>query len=430
MVRQLGGKRFSQVLTALSIIAAPVLLGSGRYFSMNAFDHLFWSLAFYILILIIKQDNPKLWPLFGLISGLGSLNKYSMLFLGFGLVGGLLLTTHRKHLINKWFWLGGFIAFIVFLPHLIWEISYKFPSLEFIQNASQVKNIPMTPLQFLLGQFREVNYLCAPIWSMGLFYFFLHREGMRYRLFGWMYIIIFTVLVTGNAKLYYLSPIYPLLLASGAVFIETIITQIKGYWIKFTYASIMVVGGIIIAPFAVPILPVDVFIKYQNYLGLSPRQEERATPRQEERATLGALPQHYADQFGWQEMVATVADIHGGLSPQERANCMIFVRNYGQAAAIDFFGKNYNLPKASCGHNNYWLWGPPDWNGEVAIILGNCGDVDECLEDEKQHFEKVLHAGTTNCRYCMPYENNRFILLCRGFKYSIKEIWANERIYR
>jgi 4-amino-4-deoxy-L-arabinose transferase-like glycosyltransferase len=149
IARKLGGGRFAQGFAAASALMSPVILGNaGRYFSMNAFDLLFWSLAFYVLISIIKENKPKLWPVFGLIAGLGLMNKYSILFLGIGLIAGLLLTSERKQLINKWFWIAAAVVLLVILPHIIWEIQHDFPSIEFIRNASTEKNVGMTFMDF------------------------------------------------------------------------------------------------------------------------------------------------------------------------------------------------------------------------------------------------------------------------------------------
>jgi hypothetical protein len=46
---------------------------------------------------------------------------------------------------------------------------------------------------------------------------------------------------------------------------------------------------------------------------------------------LGPLPQTYADQFGWEEMVGTVARVYNGLAADLRAKTAIFAQNYGQA---------------------------------------------------------------------------------------------------
>src|SRR5258706_9363733 len=154
MTRRLGGGRFAQGFAAVGVAAAHSLIGTGRYYSMNAFDVLFWAAAGYVLIGILGDERPKLWLVFGVIVGLGLLNKYSIGFLCIGLFAGLLLTSQRRHLAARWFWLGTAVAALIFLPHVIWEISHDFPSLEFMRNASQEKNVSLGAFDFLLGQVR------------------------------------------------------------------------------------------------------------------------------------------------------------------------------------------------------------------------------------------------------------------------------------
>lgn len=422
MVRQLGGGAFAQFLTGLSVIVSPVILGLNRFYSMNAFDILFWAIASYIVILIMKTENSKYWLIFGLIIGLGLMNKYSMGFFCIGLFVGLLLTKNRRYLIDKWFWLGSIIAFGIFLPHIIWEVTYGFPSIEFMRNATLYKNLPTSPFEFFIGQFLEIGPGNTLVWLPGLFYCFFHKEGKRYRLFGLMYIVIFTVMVITNAKVYYLSPMYPLMLSVGAVAVRKYIRQLKLNWLKPVIVSVVALSGIFTMPFAIPVLSVETFIEYQNFLGLSPPQEERNE--------VGLLPQHYADMFGWEEMVEMVAGVYQRLRPEEQSECVIFVWNYGEAGAIDLFGEKYNLPQATCGHNNYWLWGPPkDRTGDVTIIFGTSSDVKRSLEDLSPHFEEIAHEATFTCTYCMPYENDRPIFICRKAKRTIQEIWPEFRNY-
>jgi hypothetical protein len=131
--------------------------------------------------------------------------------------------------------------------------------------------------------------------------------------------------------------------------------------------------------------------------------------------------------FGWEELAAQVGRAYQTLSFEEQGHCLIYVRNYGEAAAIDFFGKTQRLPKAVCAHNNYWLWGPPVWDGDVAIVLGTSSDLAESLKDLSPYFDKVEHVATTFCQYAIPYENGRPIFICRGAKFSFKDIWATEK---
>jgi hypothetical protein len=421
MARRMGGGRFAQGAAALSIATAHVLLGNGRYFSMSAFDVFFWALAGFIVIRILTDNNPRLWIAFGLVAGLGLLNKYSMGFLCTGLVAGLLLTSQRRQFTTRWFWFGALVAFVLFLPHIIWEITHGLPTLEFMRNASQEKNAPITIGEFAAGQLREINYFNAPIWLLGLYYFLFHKIGKRYRVFGLAYVVVFIIMMVSNAKVYYLSPIYPLLLAGGAILAEKIIQQHSWNWLKPVYATLVIAWAAIVLPFALPVLPVEKFIAYQKMLGV--------TPRAEERSSLGALPQGYADMFGWEEMVAGVARIFHSLTPEEQAKCIIYVRNYGEAGAIDFFGKKYGLPDALCAHNNYWLWGPGEKTGDVAIILGGERDLQENLNDLTSFWQHVELAFTTNCSLCMPYENGRQFFLCRGTKTTLQKLWPEERFY-
>jgi hypothetical protein len=421
MARRLGGGRFAQGLASLTIVAAHGLLGAGRFFSMNAFDIFLWALAGYLVIKILTEDNQKLWLAFGIVAGLGLLNKYSMGFLCIGLVAGLILTSQRNQLASKWFWYGALAAFLLFLPHIIWEIKNGLPTLEFMHNASQMKNAPITIIDFFSGQLRDINYFNAPLWLLGLYFFLFHRIGKQYRVLGWTYIVVFVIMVAGNAKVYYLSPIYPMLLAGGSVFVEQIIRKHSWNWMKPVYVSLLIVWTMIALPFTLPVLLVEELISYQKLLGI--------TPRADERSALAELPQYYADMFGWEKMAADVAKVYRTLTPEEQAECLIFVRNYGEAGAIDFFGKQYGLPNATCAHNNYWLWGPGQRTGRIAIIFGDHRTLDGNLADLSRSYKHVELAATTNAKYCMPYENGRMIFICKEMNTTFQKIWPKERFY-
>ncbi len=421
MAKKLSGGRFAQGLASFSVVAAHVLLGAGRFFSMNAFDVFFWALALYIVIWIVIEENPRLWLWFGVVAGLGLLNKYSVGFLCISLTVGLLLTPLRRHFVTRWFWFGVVVAGLLFLPHVIWEIANGFPSIEFMRNASQEKNVPTTFSAFLLGQFQEVNFLNAPLWLLGLYYFFFHKDGKRLRVLGWIYVVLFAIFVIGNGKAYYLAAIYPALLAGGAVYAEKLLHARALRWIKPVYIGMMALVTLVIMPLALPVLPIQTFIEYEHTLGF--------TPKAEERSSLGVLPQGYADEFGWEEMVAGIAKMYDTLTPEEKSQCVIYVRNYGEAGAIDFFGKKYGLPNALCAHNNYWLWGPGEKSGNVAIILGGNRTLKANLDDLTRAYGSVEPSFITNCDLCMPYENGRQFFICRGMRTTFQRLWLHERHY-
>ncbi|HEV8200239.1 MAG TPA: glycosyltransferase family 39 protein [Candidatus Polarisedimenticolia bacterium] len=204
MARRLGGGRFAQVTAALAAALAPVVLGNaGRYFSMNAFDLLLWACGAYVLILILKEGRERLWVLYGVIAGLGLLNKYSMLFFGVGTLAGLVCTARRRDLKGRWIWIGGLVAALLVLPHALWEWRNGFPSAEFIHNASTYKNAPLSPAGFLLQQPLETGLGQAFLWFLGIG--FLAVQGWRSRAngllaFAVMYPVVAAVMIHGNAK--------------------------------------------------------------------------------------------------------------------------------------------------------------------------------------------------------------------------------------
>jgi hypothetical protein len=411
MARELGGGRYAQALAAVAVMVAPVFLAIDNYFSMNGFDQVFWALAGYIVVRILKGGDPKLWLLFGLVAGVGLMNKYSMGFLGLGIVLGLALTPARRQLLSKWLWLGGAIAFVIFLPHILWEIHWGFPSREFIHNATMLKNLPQTPYQFIVASAMGIHPFNVPIWLAGLAFFFLAKAGRPFRLFGWVFVSILALFLLTRAKPYYLAPAYLFLLAGGAVAIEAFVQQRNWNWLRPASFVLLLAGGAEAAPYVLPILPVETYLKYQQLTGYKPPTEEKG--RQ------GKLPQQYADMFGWENMAATVARVYNGLSPEERQECVIGASNYGEAGAIDFFGKKYGLPNAISSHNSYWIWGPGEKPGEALIVVGGNP------EDYRRMYEDVQQAATVICKYARPFETNLPVYLCRRPKMTLQQVWPH-----
>jgi hypothetical protein len=415
IARELGGGRSAQLLAALAAFAAPVFLRLNHFFSMNAFDLLFWVLLALIAVRILLRDEPRLWLAFGAAAGLGLQNKYSVAFFGFGIAVGLLASAQRRQLASRWLWLGGGLALLLFLPHLVWQVREGWPTLEFMANAQAQKNIPLAPREFLLQQIVMAHPLALPIWLAGLGGLLFSPRLQRLRPLGWAYLASFALLAVQNSKAYYLTPIYPLLFAAGAVVIEGFFERRRWRWGMPAAASLLAAGGVATLPLAIPLLPVETFIAYSraNVIGEPP------TEHQEQ----GVLPQMYADMHGWEELVETVARVHAGLAPRERAQVRVLTRNYGEAGAIEFLGRPRGLPEAISGHNSFFLWGPGDASGEVLIVLGRS------REELAEWFEEVERVDTVRCRHCMPYQNELPVYLCRRLRFPVRDVWDRVKNY-
>jgi hypothetical protein len=416
VARELGGAAFAQALAALLVTAVPGYLGLFGYFSMNGIDVLVWAVAFWIAARLASGADPRLWLALGALLGLGLLNKLSVLWLGAGLVVACAATGWRRHLRTPWPWLGGAIAAAVALPHALWQLAHGWPTLEFMRNAATHKNVALSPGAFLTGVTMEANPALAPLWIGGLVALL---AGKRFGAHRWAAVLWLTVLAvllaSGSAKPYYALASLSLPFAAGAVAVEAWTAHgrargvLRALVVTWTLAALALV-----APFALPILSPERFVAWSRALGV--------TPRQAERSTLGALPQFFADRFGWRELAAEVGRIAAALPPEDRERAVIYTTNYGRAAALEYWADEYDLPPVISGHNSYWTWGPGDTRGEVVIVVD-----DEPEESQRRDFEEVVTAGAKRCEWCMPYENDVPIRVCRGLRAPLEQVWPRLR---
>jgi Dolichyl-phosphate-mannose-protein mannosyltransferase len=408
LAREMGGGGFAQGMAALAVLPVPIYLIMHHWMTMNAFEPLIWLGCLWCVVRAVNTGDARPWFWFGVIAGIGFETKYSIAFLLVGVLVGVLATPQRRFLKSPWLWLGVLAAFVIFLPNFIWLIRNHFPFLELMHNIRMTnRDVVRGPLAFIADQAVIVNPVLFPLWAGGLLWFLFHPEGKRYRVLGWTFIGTLTLFIVLKGKNYYVTPIYPILFAAGAIGLERA-TQRHWRWVRWGYPLIVVAVGLVLAPLFTPILPVDAYIRYQKMLGIEPSKAENEPT--------GPLPQYFADEFGWEDMVHEVSRIYHGLSPEEQAKTAIFANSYGQAGAIAYFGPKYGLPAPISGHQSYWFWGPREYTGEIVIVLGSNG------RGDREHFQSVQVAGKTDNPFSRRDEHYS-IFLCRGLKRNLQEIW-------
>ncbi len=416
--RELGANKFGTALAALLAATPAVWYGSDHQFAMNAFEPLFWTGCAFAVARMIHTNNPKWWITFGAIGGLGLENKYSIGAFAVFLLAGLLLTPQRKFLFSPWISAGGLTALIFFLPNLSWNIQHHWPFLELMRNIrASGRDVVLSPAGFLRQQILIMTPATLPFWLGGLWFYF-SAGGKKFRAFGWTFIFTVGFFLLAHGKNYYSAPVYPLVLAAGAVATERFLSKERSKGragiqmaLRVTVFAWLFLGIVLLLPLVLPVLPIDAYLRYQAHLPFG-------VPKSEHNQDTAILPQHYADEFGWEEMVARVAAVYHSLTPEEQSKTAIFATNYGEAGAIDFFGGRYGLPKAICTHQNYFLWGPRSYTGEIVIRIGTKP------EDARDNYESVSVAATLDNSYAMPYERNP-ILLCRHRKKNLQTDWPN-----
>jgi hypothetical protein len=404
IARELGGGWYAQLLAGIAILLCPAFLIMDSLLTMNAFEPLFWMGCIWIIARILRTGDSRLWLWFGILAGLGLENKHSTLSFGFAVVLGLLLTHHRREFARQWIWIAGAIALALFLPNIVWQIRHHFPTIEDLANVRREgKNVVLGPLAFVKEQIIDMHPILLPMWLAGLVWFL---RDLQWRLLGVIFTVFFVSMVVAHGKNYYVFPIYPMVIAAGAVAIERWLAN-RTVWTRVAVIAIIVLAALPAIPLVTWMLPPETLLAYQNAIGF---KLSKAEVHHE-----SLLPQPIADQFGWPEMVSEVATIYNSLPPDERAKTGIWAGNYGEAGAINEFGPHYGLPRAWSRHQNHWYWGPPPqvYKNLIVIQWG--------LEDVQENctsFQAFEHYQ----RFGMGEENTP-MYLCRNVQFDIQKIW-------
>jgi 4-amino-4-deoxy-L-arabinose transferase-like glycosyltransferase len=414
---ELGGGTFAQIVAALAFVFAGVLMSFGMKAGPDMAGLWLWPLAALYVLRIAKGGDPRLWLAAGAAVGIGLESKYSAGFFAAALVGGLLLTPQRRILWSWWFVAGALLAAAIALPNFLWQAHYGFPMLELLRNGQHGKNVVASPLLFLFQQLLLTNLFLSPIWIVGLFALLLRNTPARF--LGLTYVILIALMIMLHGKHYYPGDVYPIVIAAGGV---EIASWTRGRILpQALLAAAMVAAGLFFLPFSLPVLAERPMVDYAAFVGraLHVSKSTMATERHQS----AALPTDWADMHGWPELVATVARVYEALPAGQRAQAAIVASNYGEAAAIDFFGSPYGLPPALSGHNNYWLWGTRGYSGNVVIdVNGDCGA-------SRHLYRSAELAARFNSPWVISYESNIPIMVCTGPAKSLSAIWPQLKDY-
>ena len=348
IARDLGGGRLAQVTTALAVALSPLPIFEATEFQYTSFAFLWWVLACWFTIRLLKTDNPRWWLAIGAALGLGLLTKYAIVFYIAGILVGMALSPARKYFASKWFWAGVALAFLIFLPNLIWLFRHDFISYRFLQHIHTRDVGEGRAEGFLRNQFRVcANLFAAPVWLIGLYAFLRQR---RYRMAAFMYLVPLLVFWIDKGRFYYVAEAYPMLLAMGAVTSERWLSRIPR-WTQLTVEAVFFAGMFLVGGYA--------------FAALVPL------------ASSGPLRQfalnHSGDlreEIGWDDLVKSVANVRDSLPPDQQANYGILVGNYGEQGAIEMLGPAYNLPPPISMTNSGWLRGYPTPQPTTLITLG------------------------------------------------------------
>ena len=402
MAKELGGGRLAQTTAALAVALSPLPLFSGTEFQYTSFDFLWWVLAAYFTIRLLRTENPRWWIAIGATLGLGLLTKYSIVFYIAGILTGLLLTPARRYLKTAWFWAGFALALAIFLPNLLWLLHHDFVSYRFLQSI-HARDVRIGRTDgFLFDQIRVcTNLFAVPLWLAGLVAFL---RSPRYRMIAFMYLVPLALFFFGKGRGYYMSGAYPMLMAMGAPVAERWVSSLPR-WGRRTVESIFFSGLAVVGAYVIAIL-----------IPLAPSGPLRDFALKRN----GDL----REEFGWNQMVKTVAAIRDSLPPDQQAHLGIGTGNYGEYGAIDILGPAYGLPAPIGTTNSEWLRGYPATPPTTFIVLGNNADqVNQIFTNCRLAAHNINAEGVRN-------EESQFhpdIFVCGPLRKPWPVFWKNRQ---
>jgi hypothetical protein len=123
----------------------------------------------------------------------------------------------------------------------------------------------------------------------------------------------------------------------------------------------------------------------------------------------------FREEIGWPELVEKLAQIRDSLGAQGHSRFGILAGNYGEAGAINLYGKEYGLPEPICGTNLFWPRRYSDPPPETLIVIGFSREFGE------RYFESCEVVGRITNKHGVANEettDHSEILLCRHLRES------------
>ncbi len=415
MTKELGGGKSAIALTALMVLLSGFLIFSS-IMTYDTIDFLIWTAAIYTLIRIVKYKDKKMWLVFGLIIGLGLLNKLTIVLFGAAIFFSLLLTKQRQNFKSIYIWIGGLIVLVSVIPFVLWQIRTDWYYIDFAQNYSGGNAAILSFPEYLWGQFLPNNPLNVVVWISGLYALLFVRRFKQNRFLGFAFLMLFIGCYFIGTKFYFIIPFYSVLLAVGSIQVNDYFSRKlnpfkRKNYIKTGMVTAYLLVSFILVPIMMPVFTVENLVKYAKFFGVT------AGVKYEDNE-INDLPQHFADRFGWDEMTAVIYDSYKRISKETGKKPGIVLNNWGQASAVHVYGKQYQLPEPISLDGWFYYNTIDNHNFKTDYISFGIDSLS--LSEMFRSITKLAHY--TN-RYCMPHENNKTVYYCSNPKVDLRSYW-------
>lgn len=412
-VRALDGGRTALLLAAIAIFTGIIYLRTASLFQPVVFDQLMWGAALYALLRLEQTNDPRWWRWLGVAGGLGLLTKFSIGFIGIGVLAAILLTPRRRDLATPGPWIALGIALLLGSPSIVGQLALGFPVMGQLEGlrGSQLQRIgwgeflSTQPLMFGPAIVLAIAGAVAP---------FRDARLTAFRAPAIACITAFLLLGVLHGKPYYVGPIFPLLSAAGAVWVEGLARPRLRSALAWSIGIASIAFGVAALPLGLPVLPPELMARYAAASGVSAATQTNMGGQL-------SLPQDYADMLGWREKVEAVAAVVATLTPAERERTVLYGDNYGQAGALDLYGRRLGLPPVVSQAGSFFFFGPGTRAADVIVTLG----VEPDDAQDARCATLDVKARVQN-RWGVEEERDVPIMLCRSPGVSLQELWTRQ----
>lgn len=405
IVKELKGGILAIIIAVLAFIFSPAFLRSNTLFQPVSFNQFFWLFSSYLIVRLLNTKNPKYWLGLFIVFGIGFLNKYSIAFFIVSSLIAILLTNQRNLLKSKYFFAGGLLGIVIILPNLIWQFNHNWPLINHMKELQKYQLVNVTIIGFIIDQF-IMNLPGLVIWMTGLITFLFFKSEKKFRVLAYLYLLTVLLILLFRGKPYYTLGLYPVLFALGGYAVDK---YFKPY-MKYATIVLVILISLPMLPFSLPVYSHE---KIEEYSA----KTAEFTNRWED-GKIYNIPQDYADMTGWKELSSIVIQHYNSLSQSKRDSCLIYAENYGQAGAINFYGKKYGLPSPICFNDNFIFWAPDSIdNAPLIYINDEPGDIDFLYDSYKM-------VGQVNNIYFR--ENGLQVYYCTQPRDTFRIFYANK----
>ncbi len=356
---ELGGKLFAQFLAGFGIITGAYLRVH-FLFQPNFLDIFFWTLAVYFIIRYVHQKHTKFLYWFCISLALGFWSKYSIVFITVSLMAALLISRHRKIFKEKKLYLAGLISLLIILPNVWWQYSHNWPLIHHMKELQDTQLQYLDPVDFIKDQLLMLLPVII-IWVGGLCWLF---KQPLWRWLAYTYVMVIILLLAGSGKSYYALGAYPMLLAAGGVAWEQWIH--KKMWKRYALGGLILAVTLLFIPIMLPVWKPEKLARFYQQSSIA-----KTGALQWEDGKDHPLPQDFADMLGWRELAEKAEIFYHSLPDTTRSNTIIYCRNYGQAGALKYYGKEGWFKALTISDNgSFILWVPGRLTMKHLVFIG------------------------------------------------------------